>query len=62
MNYAKLIDEQGDVVGVLTTEPGTPNEVSLVEEAMTLGLRLEPTTEDFYNAFEGDEIKPDWMD
>jgi hypothetical protein len=62
MNYAKLIDEQGDVVGVLATEPGTPNEVSLVEEAMSLGLRLEPATEEDYNSFEGDEIKPDWMD
>jgi hypothetical protein len=62
MNYAKLIDENGEVVGVLATEPGTPNEVSLVEEAMTLGLRLEPATEEDYNSFEGDEIKPDWMD
>jgi hypothetical protein len=62
MNYAKLIDEQGDVVGVLATEPGTPNEVSLVEEAMKFGLTLEATTEEFYNAFNGDEIKPDWMD
>jgi len=62
MNYAKLIDEDGEVVGVLATEPGTPNEVSLVEEAMSLGLRLEPATEEDYNSFEGDEIKPDWMD
>jgi hypothetical protein len=62
MNYAKLIDENGEVVGVLATEPGTPNEVSLVEEAMSLGLRLEPATEEDYNSFEGDEIKPDWMD
>jgi hypothetical protein len=62
MNYAKLIDEDGEVVGVLATEPGTPNEVTLVEEAMSLGLRLEPATEEDYNSFEGDEIKPDWMD
>jgi hypothetical protein len=62
MNYAKLIDENGEVVGVLATEPGTPNEVSLVEEAMKFGLRLEPATEEDYNSFEGDEIKPDWMD
>lgn len=62
MNYAKLIDENGEVVGVLATEPGTPNEVTLVEEAMSLGLRLEPATEEDYNSFEGDEIKPDWMD
>ena len=62
MNYAKLIDENGEVVGVLATEPGTPNEVTLIEEAMSLGLRLEPATEEDYNSFEGDEIKPDWMD
>ena len=62
MNYAKLIDENGEVVGVLATEPGTPNEVTLVEEAMSLGLRLEPATEEDYNSFGGDEIKPDWMD
>ena len=62
MNYAKLIDEDGEVVGVLATEPGTPNEVTLVEEAMSLGLRLEPATEEDYTSFEGDEIKPDWMD
>jgi hypothetical protein len=62
MNYAKLIDENGEVVGVLATEPGTPNEVTLVEKAMSLGLRLEHATEEDYNSFEGDEIKPDWMD
>jgi hypothetical protein len=66
MNYSRIIDkETGDILGYLATEPGTPNEVILVEKAMDMGLTLEPTTEEEYNncsSEEFDEIKPSWMD
>ena len=62
MNYAKLIDDEGNVLGVLATEPGTVNEVTLVEIAMEQGLNLVKATKDEYDSFEGEEIKPDWME
>ena len=66
MNYSRIIDkETGDILGYLATEPGTPNEVILVEKAMDMGLTLEPTTEEEYNncsSEQFDEIKPSWMD
>ena len=62
MNYAKLIDDEGNVLGVLATEPGTLNEVTLVELAMEQGLNLVKETKDEYDSFEGEEIKPDWME
>jgi hypothetical protein len=65
MNYSRIIDkETGDILGYLATEPGTINEITLVEKAFDLGLKLEPTTEEEYNGCNEEdwtEIKPDWM-
>jgi hypothetical protein len=60
-NYAKLLDAHG-IVGVLAVEAGSPNELSIVEGAFELGFKLEQCTEEEYNSFNGDEIKPDWME
>ena len=66
MNYSRIIDkETGDILGYLATEPGTRNEVTLVEKALDLGWKLEPSSEEEYincNSEEFDEIKPSWMD
>jgi hypothetical protein len=66
MNYSRIIDkETGDILGYLATEPGTRNEVILVEKALDLGWKLEPSSEEEYincNSEEFDEIKPSWMD
>jgi hypothetical protein len=66
MNYSRIIDkETGDILGYLATEPGTPNEITLVEKAMDMGLTLQATTEEEYNSCNDEdftEITPEWMD
>jgi hypothetical protein len=61
-NYAKLVAPDGEIAGVLQLEAGTLNEVLIVEGALELGFKLEQCTEEEYNNFDGDEIKPDWME
>jgi hypothetical protein len=66
MNYSRIIDkETGDILGYLATEPGTPNEITLVEKAMDMGLTLQAITEEEYNSCNDEdftEITPEWMD
>jgi hypothetical protein len=61
-NYAKLVSPDGEIVGVLELEAGTLNETLVVEAALELGIKLEACTEEEYNNFDGDEIKPSWME
>jgi hypothetical protein len=61
-NYAKLVAPDGKITGVLQLEAGTLNETLVVEAALELGLKLEACTEEEFNAFDGDEIKPSWME
>jgi hypothetical protein len=65
MNYSRIIDkETGDILGYLSTEPGTRNEVTIVDKAFDMGLYLEPATEEEYNNCNSDdftEITPEWM-
>ena len=66
MNYARIIDKQtGEVLGYLATEPGTVNEVLLVDKVHDMGLGLQPSTEEEYNNASGEEyteVKPHWME
>jgi len=61
-NYAKLVAPDGEIAGVLELEAGSLNETLVVEAALELGLKLEACTEEEYNNFDGDEIKPSWME
>lgn len=64
MNYSKIVDQDGEVLGYLATEPGNPNETTIVDRAHDMGLKLIPATEEEYNSTsdEFEEIKPDWME
>lgn len=66
MNYSRIIDkETGDILGYLATEPGTPNEITMVDKALDLGWTLEQSSEEEYNNCSSEgftEIKPEWMD
>ncbi len=57
-NYFKIIDEDGDTVGVGATEKGSRNEVYFIEGIFELGLKPVKISEEEYNSYEdGDEIR-----
>jgi hypothetical protein len=57
-NYFKIIDSDGDVIGVCGTEIGSINEVKFIEGLFNLGYSPVKITEDEYNNWvEGDEIR-----
>jgi hypothetical protein len=55
MNYIKLIAE-GEVLGFIAVEPGSPNELLLVDKALEMGYKLEAATEEEYDSFDAEEI------
>ena len=57
-NYFKIVDEDGDTVGVGATERGSRNEVHFIEGVFELGLKPVKISEDEYNEYEdGDEVR-----
>jgi hypothetical protein len=56
-NYFRIIEMDGEVVGVGAVEVGTPNEVSLIEDIFNLGYKPVKITKQEYDDFdEGDVI------
>lgn len=57
-NYFKILDEDGDVVGVGATEKGTRNELKYIEHLFNHGYTPVKITKKEYDDYdEGDEIK-----
>jgi len=57
-NYFKIVDEDGDIVGVGGVEKGSDNEVRLIDDILKLNFKLEKITEQEYNEYdEGVEIR-----
>lgn len=57
-NYFKIIDEDGEVVGVGAVEKGSDNEVELINDILQLNFNLEKITRKEYDDYDwGDEIK-----
>jgi hypothetical protein len=57
-NYFKIVDEDGEIVGVVGAEQGSPNEFDIVEKILDSGFRPVKITEKEYIEYdEGDEFK-----
>lgn len=56
-NYFKMIDEDGEAIGYGAVEKGSDNEVHLVNHALELGIKLEKTTKEEFDEFDGDVVK-----
>ena len=56
-NYFKIVDEDGDVVGVGAVEVGSKNESLMIDDIFNLGYKPVKITKQEYDDFDGDEIK-----
>jgi len=58
-NYFKIVDEDGEVVGVGGVEVGSENEIKLIEDIFNSGYRPVKITKQEYDDFEDydDEIR-----
>ena len=57
-NYFKIVDEDGDTVGVGAVEKGSRNEIYFIEKIFELGFKPVKISEEEYNSYEeGDEIR-----
>lgn len=56
-NYFKMVADDGEVMGYGAVEKGSPNEIYLVNQALELNLKLEKTTKEEFDGFDGDVVK-----
>lgn len=55
-NYFKIVDQDGDVIGVGAAEKGSDNEVKIIDEILNLGYHPVIISEQEFNDFDGDEL------
>jgi hypothetical protein len=55
-NYFKIVDYDGDVVGVGAVEVGSKNESSMIDDIFNLGYKPVKITKQEFEEYDGDEI------
>ena len=55
-NYFKIVDQDGEVIGVGAAEKGSDNEVRIIDEILNLGCHPVIISEQEFNDFDGDEL------
>lgn len=55
-NYFKIVDQDGEVIGVGAAEKGSDNEVKIIDEILNLGYHPVIISEQEFNDFDGDEL------
>jgi len=55
-NYFKIVDQDGEVIGVGAAEKGSDNEVKIINEIFNLGCNPVIISEQEFNDFDGDEL------
>ena len=55
-NYFKIVDQDGEVIGVCGAEKGSDNEVRIIDEIFNLGCKPVIISEQEFNDFDGDEL------
>jgi len=55
-NYFKIVDQDGEVIGVGAAEKGSDNEVKIIDEILNLGYYPVIISEQEFNDFDGDEL------
>jgi hypothetical protein len=56
-NYFKIVDNDGDVVGVGAVESGSKNETLMIDDIFNLGYKPFKITKQEFEEYDGDEIK-----
>ena len=57
MNYFKILNKKGETLGVGGVEPGSENEINIMNSLMDSGCIIVKISEEEYNEYdEGDEI------
>jgi hypothetical protein len=55
-NYFKIVDTDGEVIGVGAAEKGSDNEVKIIDGILNLGCKPVIISEQEFNDFDGDEL------
>lgn len=56
-NYFKMLSHEGEVLGFGALEKGTPNEITIVNQAFDFGVILAKSTKEEFDKFEGNVVK-----
>jgi hypothetical protein len=55
-NYFKIVNQDGDTIGVCGVEKGSDNEVKIINEIFNLGCKPVIISEQEYTDFDGNEL------
>ena len=56
-NYFKIVDKDGEVVGVGAVESGSKNESLMIDDIFNLGYKPVKITKQEFEEYDGDEIR-----